>query len=195
MAARSETNAVAIDFRDTVKAQITQTVLTALLERCGYRVTRFGIEELFGEVKYKELAQYRELALPEQLRCLPDLLVVSPTEERALLVEVKYRRSFDEQSARNLSAKLERQRRHWPEAYAVLMIAEPFRIDGKFHQDYIRVLPLQETARLIDESLSPRQRWQRMPRLQDAFKAFSESAGNRALADFVTLALKSLAAL
>jgi len=48
----------------------------------------------------------------------------------------------------------------------VLMIAEPFRIDGKFHQDYIRVLPPQETARLIDESLSPKQRWQRMPRLQ-----------------------------
>lgn len=195
MASRLETGAVAIDFRDTVKAQITQTVLTALLERCGYRVTRLGIEELFGEVKYKELAQYRELALPEPLRCLPDLLVASPAEDRALLVEVKYRRTFDEQSARNLAVKLDRQRRHWPEAYAVLMIAEPFRIDDKFHQDYIRVLPPQETAGLIDASLTPRKRWQRLPRLQDAFKAFSESESNRALADFVTLALKSLARL
>jgi hypothetical protein len=186
---------VAIDFRDTVKAQITQTVLTALLERCGYRVTRLGIEELFGELKYKELVQYRELGLPEQLRWLPDLLVASPAEARALLVEVKYRRCFDEQSAHNLFRKLNRQRKHWPEAYAVLMISEPFRVDGKFHQDYIRVLPPHETARLTDGSLSPKQRWQRLPRLQGAFKAFSDSAVNRAFADFVTHALKSLAGL
>ncbi len=180
---------MAIDFRDAVKAQITQAVLAALLERCGYRITRLGIEELFGEVKFKELAQYREMALPEQLRCLPDLLVASAAENRALLVEVKYRRSFDERSAHN------RQRKHWPEAYAVLMIAEPFVIDGRFHQDYIRVLPPHATARLIDQSLPPKGRWRRMPRLHDVFKALSDSGGNRALADFVTHALKSLAGL
>src|ERR1700680_674357 len=61
MAERPETSAVAIDFRDAVKAQITQAVLAALLERCGYRITRLGIEELFREVKFKELAQYREM--------------------------------------------------------------------------------------------------------------------------------------
>ena len=195
MADRSETVAVAIDFRDAVKAQITQAVLAALLERCGYRITRLGIEELFGEVKFKELAQYREMALPEQLRCLPDLLVASPAENRALLVEVKYRRSFDERSAHSLFATLDRQRKHWPEAYAVLMIAEPFVIDGRFHQDYIRVLPPHATTRLIDQSLPPKGRWRRMPRLHDVFKALSDSGGNRALADFVTHALKSLASL
>jgi hypothetical protein len=186
---------VAIDFRDAVKAQITQAVLAALLERCGYRVTRLGIEELLREVKFKELAQYRELALPERLRCLPDLLVTSPAEERALLVEVKYRRSFDECTAHSLFAAIGRQRKHWPEAYAVLMIAEPFVSGARFHQDYIRVLPPRATARLIDRSLPPKRRWRRLPRLQDAFKAFSDSSGNRALADFVTLALKSLARL
>ncbi len=192
---RPETSAVAIDFRDAVKAQITQAVLAALLERCGYRITRLGIEELFGEVKFKEHAQYREMALPEQLRYLPDLLVASPKENRALLVEVKYRRSFDERSAHTLFATLDRQRKHWPEAYAVLMIAEPFVIDGKFHQDYIRVLPPRATTRLIDQSLSPEGRWRRLPRLHDVFKALSDSGGNRALADFVTHALKSLAGL
>jgi hypothetical protein len=186
---------VAIDFRDAVKAQITQAVLAALLERCGYRITRLGIEELFREVKFKELAQYREMALPEQLRCLPDLLVASPAENRALLVEVKYRRCFDDHSARRLFAALDRQRKHWPEAYAVLMISQPFASGDRFHQDYVRVLPPHATARLIDQSLPPKGRWRRMPRLHDVFKALSDSGGNRALADFVTHALKSLASL
>jgi hypothetical protein len=195
MAARVESGAVAIEFRDTVKAQITQAVLSALLERCGYRVTRLGIEELFGEVKFKELAQYRELELPVQLRYLPDLLVASLDENKAFLVEVKFRRCFDERAARSLFAAIERQRQHWPESHAVLMIAEPFVVEGKFHQDYIRVLPPHETGRLVDKSLAPRRRWERMPRLQGVFKAFSAPGTNQALADFVTLALKSLAGL
>ena len=195
MADRSETVAVAIDFRDAVKAEITQAVLVALLERCGYRITRLGIEELFREVKFKELAQYRELALPEQLRCLPDLLVASPAENRALLVEIKFRRRFDEGAAECLFKAIDRQRKHWPEAYAVLMIASPFVSGGRFHQDYIRVLPPDATASLIDRSLPPKERWRRLPRLQHVFSAFSDSEDNRALADFVTHALKSLARL
>jgi hypothetical protein len=186
---------VAIDFKDAVKAQITQAVLAALLERCGYRITRLGIEELFREVKFKELAQYREMALPEQLRCLPDLLVASPAENRALLVEVKYRHRFDEPSASRLFTALDRQRKHWPEAYAVLMISQPFRSGDRFHQDFIRVLPPHATAWLIDRSLPPSERWRRMSRLQHVFSAFSDSGRNRALADFVTRALKSLARL
>lgn len=186
---------MAIDFRDAVKAQIAQAVLAALLERCGYRITRLGIEELFREVKFKELAQYRELALPAQLRCLPDLLVASPAENRALLVEVKYRRRFDEPAARWLFDAISRQRKHWPEAHAVLMISQPFRSGDKFHQDYIRVLRPHATDRLIDRALPPNDRWRRLHRLQHVFSAFSDSEGNRALADFVTRALKSLASL
>ena len=194
-AERPETCAVAIDFRDAVKAQITQAVLAALLERCGYRITRLGIEELFREVKFKELAQYREMALPEQLRYLPDLLVASPAENRALLVEVKYRRRFDDASARRLFEAIHRQRKHWPEAYAVLMISQPFGSHDRFHQDYIRVLPPHATDRLTDRFLPPQERWRRLPRLHNVFKALSDSGGNRALADFVTHALKSLAGL
>jgi hypothetical protein len=184
-----------IPFGDTVKAQITQAVLSALLERGGYRVIRLGIEELFVEVKGQELEQYRALRLPAQLRYLPDLLVASLDATQALLVEVKFRRRFDDGSAHGLFAQLARQRRYWPESYAVLMISEPFRADAHFHQDYIRVLPPDATCQLIDKGLDPKQRWQRMPHLQNVFRNFSASAPRQALADFVTLALKSLAKL
>jgi hypothetical protein len=62
----------------------------------------------------------------EAPRYLPDLLVASLEVSQAFLVEVKFRRSFDERSARGMFAELQRQRQHWPESYAVLMISEPF---------------------------------------------------------------------
>jgi hypothetical protein len=196
MGRRGETgNAVAIEFRDTVKAQVTQAVLSALLERGGYRVTRFGIEELFGEVKLKERGQYQALELPEQLRYLPDLLVVSLSENRVLQVEVKFRRSFTARSARGLYEVLNRQRRYWPDSYAILLIAQPFAVDARFHQDYIRVLPPGHTGKLIDETLAPQERWKRLPHLPSVFKAFSASVSNQALVDFVTRALRGLGGL
>jgi hypothetical protein len=93
-----------LPFHDVLKSQLTQTALTALLHQSGYRVVRLGIEELFSDVKAQPLAQYRKLAFPLRLRCLPDLLVASPEggpdllseRRRAILVEVKYRRRFDD---------------------------------------------------------------------------------------------------
>lgn len=184
-----------IPFGDAVKAQITQTVLSTLLERGGYRVIRLGIEELFGEVKSRELEQYRALHLPLPLRYLPDLLVASLEASQTFLVEVKFRRRFDERSAHALCAQLERQRRYWPESYAVLMISEPFVANGHFHQDFIRVLPPGATRLLVHEHLDPKRRWQNLPPLQHVFRKFSASATHQALADFVTLALRSLAKL
>lgn len=111
-----------LPFQDVLKSQLTQTALTALLQQSGYRVVRLGIEELFTDVKAQPLAQYRKLAFPLRLRCLPDLLVASPDggpdllseRPRAILVEVKYRRRFDDRTARALYHQLVRQRRHWP---------------------------------------------------------------------------------
>src|SRR5262245_2322042 len=126
---------MAIEFANLVKAQVTQSILSALLERWGYRVTRLGIEELFGEIKYVDLAKYHSLKLPDQLRTLPDLLVANLDMSRAYLVEVKFRKRFDEDTARELYGELQHQREHWPQSYAVVMIAKTFVQNGRFHQD------------------------------------------------------------
>lgn len=188
-----------LPFRGVLKSQITQTALTALLQQSGYRVVRLGIEELFSDVKAQPLAQYRRLALPLRLRCLPDLLVASPDggpdplieRRRSILVEVKYRRRFDDGTARALHRQLVRQRRHWPEAYAVVMLSEPFRADASFHQDFIRVVPPGKSQKLI-EGNDARYRWEHLPMLQTVFRRIRASAAGQAMADGVAAALRGL---
>lgn len=130
-----------MEFRSIVKGQLTQSLLKTLMERAGYRVTRLGVEELFGEIQYLDLPQYLALNLPLNLRSLPDLLVADPNMQKAYLVEVKFRREFNEASIGSLFKSLSKQREHWQDSYAVVMIATPFVPDGRFNQDVMRVVP------------------------------------------------------
>lgn len=76
--------------QNLLRGRLAEQILTVLLERAGYRVTRLGIEVLFDEVKYLDLERYLALGLPEQLRTLPDLLVADPGVTWAKLIEVKF---------------------------------------------------------------------------------------------------------
>jgi hypothetical protein len=145
---------VTLRFANIVKGQITRTVLKTILERGGYRVTRLGIEELFGEIKHLDLQEYHGLSLPMALRYLPDLLVADAAMTRAFLVEVKFRRGFDEQSCQSLYNKLRKQREYWENSYAVIMLAEPMHPRGRFFQDYVRVAYPGVTDWLIDSNYS-----------------------------------------
>jgi len=120
-----------LDFTNVLKGVVTQTLLMALLERGGYRVTRLGIEELFGEVKHIDIQQYLALNLPLPLRYLPDLLVAEIDMTHVFLVEVKFRRAFDKNAVESLHEELKKQREHWPQAYAAIMIAEPVVAGGE----------------------------------------------------------------
>jgi hypothetical protein len=185
---------MALQFTNIVKAQITQALLATLLERGGYRVTRLGIEELFGEIKYLDLPEYMALNLPLQLRHLPDLLVADRETKNAYLVEVKFRQRFDDVSANNLYEELCKQREYWPESYAVIMVAEPFVVGGRFHQDYIRAVKPHRADMLINGSLSVQQRWESLPQIYHVFKNLGETA-LLYHADSITPALRDLAQL
>jgi hypothetical protein len=134
---------------NVLRGHLAERILTMLLERSGYRVTRLDIEELFGEVKCLDREQYLALGLPEHLRNLPDLLVADPGVTWAKLIEVKFRRTFERSIADKLFDKLTEQRRFWPQSYAVIIIGEPLLPGGHFHQDFIRVIPPDETELLM----------------------------------------------
>jgi hypothetical protein len=184
---------VAIEFGNLVKAQVSQTLLSALLEHRGYRVSRLGIEELFGEVKFIDLPKYLSLNLPPQLRSLPDLLVAAVDMSKAFLVEVKFRTRFDDIVAADLKAELDHQREHWPSSYAVVMIAEPFVKDGRFHQDCIRVIIPGSTEMLVDSRFLPESRWNSLNTIEAVFKPLAPSDGQSRQADSITKIIKQLA--
>jgi hypothetical protein len=189
---------MAFEFTNTLKGVVTQSILKALLERGGYRVTRLEIEELFSEIKHINLQQYQSLNLPLQLRFLPDLLVAEVDMTHVFMVEVKFRSRFDEYSAHSLFDELERQRTYWEQSYAVIMIAEPFITDGQYHQDFIRVVRPQLHKVLIDNNLSLQQRWNSLEHLQRVFKRFNNDKHADDIqksADTLTQMLKDLAKL
>jgi hypothetical protein len=80
-----------MNFASVLKGRVAESVLIALLERSGYRVTRLGVEVQFDEVKHLDFQEYHRLNFPVQLRSLPDLLVADAEVEHAYLVEVKLR--------------------------------------------------------------------------------------------------------
>ncbi|MSQ11568.1 MAG: hypothetical protein EXR48_02545 [Dehalococcoidia bacterium] len=165
---------MALEFTNVLKGVVTQTLLMALLERGGYRVTRLGIEELFGEVKHIDIQQHMGLNLPLQLRFLPDLLVAEKDMTQVFLVEVKFRKTFNQSTVESLHEELKKQHEYWPQAYAVIMIAEPFVTDGKFHQDHIRVLKPDEYGLLLDTQLSLPERRGKLHHLQRVFTRFKD---------------------
>lgn len=196
-----------------LKGRLAERILTTLLERGGYRVTRLGIEELFDEVKLLPLRDYLSLRLPKGLRFLPDLLVADAQVTWAVLVEVKFRRRFDREAAAELYDTLSEQQQYWPEAWTIIMIGEPFHADHHFHQDYIRTIPpgkvdlLRNSAILnaeMEEGLRMRSLWDSLPMMTRLFRTDWERMSPEEQkreknfwqgADYVTTAVKDLAKL
>lgn len=195
-----------MSFASTLKGRVAERILMSLLERASLRVTPLGIETLLDEVKFLDHASYKSLGLPPALRSLPDLIVASPRLEWVRLVEVKFRRVFDLEVARELKGQLDRQRQHWPEYYAVLMIGTP-RVEGmRFHQDFIRVVPpagsyehhpleihpgLAAAAAQLDERMRAELIWDQLPKLSALVGAHAEQDFWTS-ADYVTAAIRDL---
>ena len=194
-----------------LRGGLAERILTIFLERNGYRVTRLGIEELFDEVKYLDREHYLTLGLPQQLRTLPDLLVADPGVKWARLIEVKFRRSFDRNTANQLFDALSEQRLFWPQSYAVIVVGEPLLPNARFHQDYIRVIPPDQTELLMglrgidipaDERDAMHLLWEQLPMLTTIFRFrdfehFGEEGAQRGWdflgdADFITTAIREL---
>jgi len=195
---------MAIAFHSRIKGGLTQNLLSSILEHGGYRVTRLGIEELFGEVKHMDYTDYLNLHLPKRLRTLPDLLVATRDLSRALLVEVKFRKAFSEAAARDLHKTLKDQRRHWPESWAVIFIAQAASPDMCFHQDYIRAIPpgkedlllrFEQTHETSWLAIDPvRSTWDSLPTILNPFDQLVDAEICDGM-DSITSTLKQLAKL
>lgn len=171
-----------------------QSTLAVLFEQGGYRVTRLGIEELFGEVKHIDEDEYLGLNLPLALRYLPDLLIADLGMKNAFMVEVKYRRQF---APIELHLDLAKQAKYWPRTHTVIMISEalPPRPHASFNQDFIRVIRPQDLNGLSSNWPGKSELWDSLPHLHQVFKelgAPDRAADIQKCADRLTQSIKDL---
>lgn len=161
-------NLIHLPRRNKLKGNMTQTFAKHLLEIAGYTVMGFGIEEIVPSVSHLPYPDYMALNIPLQLRKAPDYIAVRADLNAFFLVEVKYRRTLDEKSVAGLNDELTKQYEWWPTTHTMLMISQPFRRNGTFHQDYIRVIT-PEKLHLLSGGCAPKEIWDRLPSLIEVF--------------------------
>lgn len=116
-----------MDFKNRLKGSVTQTLLKALLEDAGYQIVPLGIEEVIREVKTLSGSEYTKLGLPDVLRKMPDFFIADKNFTETWLIEVKYRKQWNEGTRTALKHEIEPQVKIWQPVYLVLFLGEPAR--------------------------------------------------------------------
>lgn len=185
---------VMIQFSSMIKGQVTQSLLTSMLVNAGYRVSRLGVEEQLPEINYMDWQTYDRLALPRELRSLPDLLVATLDVSKAFLVEVKFRREFTRPQLAGLLKQIEPQMAAWPGTVVVLFIAEPVGEPRGFVQDHVRCIRAADLKMLASDEISLPRKWASLPMLHGVFDDLRHSEYMSA-ADGITEMLEAMLAL
>ena len=160
----------------SIKGRTSEAIATIIFERGGYRLARFGIEELFREVKLLSDGEYARLGLDRRLRSLPDFLVSDPALSVVHQVEVKFRSNLYQKTRDELALKLAVQRDDWPNSYVLLMVGHsPVGSSAAFFQDYVRILPPENTASWVAEKRTHTQFWLDLPQVADVFPLVKKS--------------------
>lgn len=116
-----------MDFTNRLKGNITQGLLETLLEDVKYRIVPLGIEEVVREVKSIDPESYLRMGLSKTLRRLPDFFVALPDLSQSWLVEVKYRKQWNERTRDALGADIREQIEQWQPVHLVIFLGESAR--------------------------------------------------------------------
>jgi|GEM_PF-5251999 len=160
----------------SIKARTAEALATIIFERGGYRLARFGIEELFREVKLLSDSDYLRLNLDGRLRALPDFLVSTPSMDVAHQVEVKFRSNVGQAARDELAMALSRQREFWPQTCVLLLVGKSSNgPNAKFFQDYVRVIDTSVTPEEISRKRPDNEFWKSLPQIADIFPLVKKS--------------------
>ena len=170
-----------MDFSNRLKGAVTQSVIQALLEGAGYRVMPLGIEEILRELKALSRKQYMDLELPEVLRQIPDFFISEEKFDQTWLLEVKYRRRWDENVRAELKETMKKQIANWDSVYVALILGERAK-ESQMPSANIGVVKLFDyggelAARGEEEDwvFWDDLKWQQFSRLQDVFPALKNA--------------------
>lgn len=167
------------------------------MEDVGYNVVPFGVEEVFREVK--DFHNNGTLpALPMALKKMPDFIVVSPEKERIYMVEVKYRKCWNEETRAELAEKLKDQLSVWDPIYLMLFIGETVEDLGSSPSQIARISKITMKEDLLyilnypDEKEEKTFPWDnvefgKLLYLQSIFKKLDEKKSERTIAKMMPL--------
>lgn len=102
-----------MDYPNRLKGSVTQSLVRALLSDAGLSVVPLGIEEVIREMAGLDVQRYAALGLPMQLRKMPDFFVANADRSKSWLVEVKFRRTWDDRTRDELLETLSEQLKCW----------------------------------------------------------------------------------
>ena len=187
-----------MDFSNRLKGTITQTLIKALFEDAQYRVIPLGVEETIREVVVLPEHEYIQLNIPSTLRKMPDFYVSDKEMKKCWLIEVKYRKEWNEKTILSLFQKLSEQVQIWSPIYLMLFLDKPARGNGNQPSELMGILKLSysDGKMLINdkdlewEKLS----WSHFSRVQNIFTNISERWEENTLTK-VTKILSSLSGL
>lgn len=131
-----------MDFKNRLKGSLTQTLVKALLEDAGYRTIPLGVEEVIREVSVLSLRDYRGLELPQVLRKMPDYFVADDEISKAWLVEVKYRKVWNDEVRRKLGEQILEQVNVWKPLFLTVLLGNSVKPDNDSPVHSIGVIKL-----------------------------------------------------
>ena len=111
-----------MNYTNRLKASVTQVLLKSLLEDAGYRIVPLGIEAVLREVASLPKEDYLKLGLPIQLRKLPDFFVANHAIDKTWLVEVKYRKRWNDEVQESLEAEIKEQVKTWHPLFLMIFV-------------------------------------------------------------------------
>ena len=120
-------NQTGMDFKNRLKGSVTQTLVKALLEDARYRTIPLGVEEVIREVSVLSQRDYSDLELPEVLRKMPDFFVADKDISKAWLVEVKYRKVWNDEARRKLGKQILEQVKVWNPLFLTVFLGNSVR--------------------------------------------------------------------
>lgn len=168
-------------FANRLKGGITQTLIRTLLQDGGYRIVPLGIEEVIREVSVLPQESYLKLSLPRVLRSMPDFFVAQEDMQRTWLLEVKYRKKWNDRVRDELGVQIGEQVRAWGPLHLIVFLGTAGKQNADLPSSWFGVLKLQCTKGSL-EALgtdgNPYAKWgeitwKHFHRVQDFFDALS----------------------
>lgn len=168
-------------FANRLKGGVTQTLLRTLLQDGGYRIVPLGIEEVVREISVLPIEAYQALSLPAILRSMPDFFVAQEDMQRTWLVEVKYRKQWNDEVRKALGSQIESQVQTWGPLYLMVFLGSPGKPAKNLPSAWFGMLRVQWVAgELVLLGKDGNQyakwneaTWKHFNRIQDFFPALS----------------------